>query len=71
MSSGVAFNWVRPTPTGSRDEYDVEIFYRFPIFPLVDVTLSYQSIFNPVLGSRQRSGLGVLAAFGLRLRTTF
>jgi hypothetical protein len=64
---GVAFNWVRPTPTVSRDEYDIEIFYRFPLFPLVDVTLSYQSIFNPVLDPDNDHA----SAFGLRLRTTF
>jgi hypothetical protein len=64
---GVAFNWVRPTPTGDRDEFDLEFFYRFPLFPLVDVTLSYQSIFNPVLDPDNTHA----AAFGLRLRTTF
>ncbi len=64
---GVAFNWVRPTPTGSRDEFDLELFYRFPLFPLVDVTLTYQSIFNPVLDPDNSHA----SAFGLRLRTTF
>jgi hypothetical protein len=64
---GVAFNWVRPTLTGNRDEYDVEIFYRFPIFPLVDVTLSYQSIFKPALDPDNDQA----SVFGLRLRTTF
>ena len=64
---GMAVNWVRPTPTGNRDEYDVEIFYRFPIFPLVDVTLSYQSIFKPALDPDN----GHASVFGLRLRTTF
>ena len=63
----MAFNWVRPTPTGSRDEFDLELFYRFPLFPLVDVTLSYQSICNPVLDPDNSHA----SAFGLRLRTTF
>ena len=64
---GVAFNWVRPTPTVSRDEYDIELFYRFPLFPQVDVTLSYQSIFQPVLDPDNDHA----SAFGLRLRTAF
>ena len=64
---GVAFNWVRPTLPGSRDEYDIELFYRFPLFPLVDVTLTYQSIFNPILDPDNNHA----SAFGLRIRTTF
>jgi len=64
---GVAVNWVNPTQTGSLSEYDIEIFYRFPIFPQVDVTLSYQSIFHPVLDPDNNQA----SVFGLRLRTTF
>jgi hypothetical protein len=44
---GVAFNWARPPIAGTRDEYHLEAFYRFPIFPDVDMTLSYQSIWDP------------------------
>jgi hypothetical protein len=64
---GVAFNWVRPTLIGTRDEFDLELFYRFPLFPLVDVTLTYQSIFNPILDPDNNHA----SAFGLRIRTTF
>ena len=64
---GVALNWVKPTFSGTRSEYDFELFYRFPIFPLVDVTLSYQAIFNPALDL----GKDYASVFGLRLRTTF
>ena len=46
---GLAFNWVQPTNSGGHNEYNVEVFYRFPLFPLVDMTLSYQSVMNPVL----------------------
>ena len=64
---GVAFNWVKPNVDGARSEYDFELFYRFPLFPLVDVTLSYQAIFNPALDL----GKDYASVFGLRLRTTF
>ena len=40
-----------PPPFGSRDEYNLEVFYRFPLFPGVDTTLSYQSVFNPALNT--------------------
>ena len=62
----VAFNWVDAT-SGVRDEYNIEVFYRFPIFPLVDTTLSYQYVIDPA------SDLGIdhASVFSLRLRTTF
>jgi len=52
---------------GSRDEYNFEAFYRFPLFPLVDATLSYQSVIHPALTTE----LDHASAFSLRLRTTF
>ena len=64
---GVAFNWAEPTPTRGRSEYNVEVFYRFPLFPLVDTTLSYQSVINPVLDPDNSHSM----VFSLRLRTTF
>ena len=64
---GVAFNWVRPTVTVTRDEYNVEVFYRFSFFPGVDATLSYQSVITPVLAPDIRHA----SVFSLRLRTTF
>lgn len=65
---GVAFNWALSAAVeGARDEYDVEAFYRFPIFPQVDLTLAYQSIFNPGLDI----GIDHASVFSLRLRTTF
>jgi hypothetical protein len=64
---GVAFNWVQPTNSGGHNEYNVEVFYRFPLFPLVDMTLSYQSVMNPVLDPHN----GHASVFSLRLRTTF
>ncbi len=64
---GTAFNWVQPTVTGDRNEYNVELFYRFPFFPGVDMTFSYQSVINPVLAPE----IDYAAVFSLRLRTTF
>jgi hypothetical protein len=64
---GAAFNWVRPTVTVDRNEYNVEVFYRFPLFPGVDTTFSYQSVINPVLAP----DINHASVFSLRLRTTF
>ena len=64
---GVAFNWVQPAVTGNRNEYNVEVFYRFPFFPGVDTSLSYQSVINPVLAP----DINHASVFSLRLRTSF
>jgi porin len=64
---GVGFNWVRPTESTARSESNVEVFYRFPIFPLVDMTLNYQAVINPAL-DRDNDFASV---FSLRLKTTF
>jgi hypothetical protein len=64
---GVAFNWVDATQSGSRSEYNIEVFYRFPIFPLVDITLSYQSVIKPALDPDNDHA----SVFSLRIRSTF
>jgi carbohydrate-selective porin OprB len=64
---GIAFNWAEVPVSAARSEYNVEAFYRFPIFPSVDMTLSYQSVINPAL-DRDNDHASV---FSLRLRTTF
>ena len=64
---GVALNWVESAAVGSREEYNFEAFYRFPIFPAVDTTLSYQSIFDPALAP----SIDQSSAFSLRVRTTY
>jgi hypothetical protein len=64
---GVAFNWVESVVVGTRDEYNFEAFYRFPIFPVVDATLSYQSVIHPAL----TTSIDHASAFSLRLRTTY
>ena len=64
---GVAFNWVESVVIGARDEYNFEVFYRFPMFPHVDTTLSYQSVIHPAL----TTAIDHASAFSLRLRTTY
>jgi hypothetical protein len=64
---GVAFNWARAPVDGSRSEYNFEVFYRFPIFPDIDTTLSYQSVIDPAL-TREVDHASV---FSLRLRAVF
>ncbi len=64
---GVGFNWVYPDIPDARSEYNLEAFYRFPLFPQVDMTLSYQSIFNPALDPDNDHA----SAFSIRIRTTF
>lgn len=63
---GLAVNWV-DAHIGVRDEYDAEIFYRFPFFPGLDTTLSYQLVINPALDL----GVDHSSVFSLRLRTVF
>ena len=64
---GVAFNWELATQSGARSEYNIEIFYRFPLFPLVDTTLSYQSVIHPALDLNNDHA----SVFSLTPQTTF
>jgi len=64
---GIGLNYVDPGLPGTRSEYSLEIFYRFPIFPLVDLTLTYHSMFRLALDPDNNQA----SAFSLRLRTTF
>jgi hypothetical protein len=64
---GVSFNWAEVPQSGARSEYNAELFYRFPIFPHVDTTLSYQSVINPAF-DRDNDHASV---FSLRFRTSF
>jgi len=64
---GIGLNYVGPSLDGARGEYNPEIFYRFPLFPQVDVTLTYHSIINPSLDRDNDHA----SAFSLRLRSTF
>jgi porin len=64
--AGVAYNWVQPTGV-NRDESNVEMFYRFPMLPEMDATVSYQAIINPALDPSNDYG----SAFSLRLRSSW
>ena len=64
--AGVAYNWIQPTGL-DRDESNLELFYRFPLLPEMDATLSYQGIFNPAQDPSNDYG----SAISLRLRSTW
>jgi len=71
---GTAFNWVdsafaKPSVTNNltRDEYNWETFYRFPLFPDVDTTLSYQAVFDPAFTRT----FDFSSVFSLRATTSF
>ena len=64
---GVGVNWVEPTVVGSRDEWNFEAFYRFPMFPGVDTTLSYQYALHPALAP----DIDGASVFSCRLRAVF
>jgi len=64
---GIAFNYVETNLEGSRGEYNPELFYRFPLFPQVDATLTYHSIINPALDPNNDHA----SVYSLRLRSTF
>ncbi len=64
---GVGYSWAQATESAARSESSVEVFYRFPIYPLVDMTLAYQSVINPALDHDNDHA----SAFSIRIRTTF
>jgi hypothetical protein len=64
---GTAFNWVDSAYANTRDEYNWETFYRFPLLPEVDTTLSYQAIFDPAF----QTNFDFSSAFSLRMTTSF
>ena len=64
---GTAFNWVDSSAPGTRHEYNWETFYRFPLLPDVDATLSYQAVFDPAFTRT----LNFSSVFSLRLTTSF
>ena len=65
---GVGVNWVEPSAAEpSRDEWNFEVFYRFPMFPGVDTTLGYQYVLHPALAP----DIDNASVFSCRLRATF
>jgi hypothetical protein len=63
---GLCYTWGLQTGA-DRDESDVEVFYRFPLFPEMDATVAYQAIFNPGLDPSNDFG----SAISLRFRSTW
>jgi len=64
---GTAFNWIDSTFAGTRDEYNWETFYRFPLLPDVDTTLHYQAVFDPAF----QTVFDFSSVFSLRMTTSF
>ena len=64
---GFAVNYAQASAAGARAEYNVEAFYRVPLFVGVDMTLSYQSVIHPALGPEVNHA----SVFSLRLRAVF
>lgn len=64
---GTAFNWADSSIAGARNEYNFELFYRFPMFPGVDTTFSYQAVIDPALNPTT----DFASVFSFRLRTMF
>ena len=65
---GLAFNWIQPADVFSgRDEYDLEVFYRVPLFPLVDTTFHFQQVFSPAFAPEINNA----SVFSVRLTTSF
>ncbi len=64
---GIAGNWVDSAFANTRDEYNVEVFYRFPLFPGLDTRLSYQYVIDPAF-TRDIDNASV---FSLGFRTVF
>jgi porin len=64
---GVAYNWINSAFDGQRDEHNLEMFYRFPLLPDVDASVSYQSVFNPA----KTTVFDQASVFSFRLTTSF
>ena len=64
---GAAFNWADSVVDGTRNEYNLEVFYRFPLFPGVDTRISYQSVFDPAF----TRDFDQVSVFSLGLRAVF
>ena len=65
--AGVSLNWIDAVTAGSRPESNVEIFYRFPLNPELDLSISYMGIIDPALDPTN----DYASAFTLRFVTTF
>lgn len=66
-SIGVAINWIDSASQGSRHETNFEAFYKFPLFPDVETTFSYQHVKNPA----NTTALNSSNVFSFRITTAF
>jgi carbohydrate-selective porin OprB len=64
---GAAVNWIDSAFPGTRKEINFEVFYRFPLFPDVETTLSYQYIHHPAFTTAINSANVV----SVRMTTSF
>jgi carbohydrate-selective porin OprB len=46
---GFGASWVDPALSGTRDEYNLETYHRFPLLPNLDMTLDVQYMIDPAL----------------------
>jgi hypothetical protein len=74
---GLGASWVDPAVSGGRDEFNLEVYYRLPLFPNLDVTLDAQYMIKPALipiaedASPGTETFDDVFAFTVRFRTTF
>ncbi len=74
---GIGASWVDPAVSEGRDEYNLEVYYRFPLFPNLDVTFDAQYMIDPALipivedVSPETKTFDDVFAFTVRFRTTF
>ena len=74
---GLGASWVDPAVSGGRDEYNLEVYYHFPLFPNLDMTLDAQYMIDPALipiveeASPGTETFDDVFAFTVRFRITF
>jgi hypothetical protein len=66
-SVGISWTMIKAVNEGARREQNVETWYKFPLFPGLDMTLHYQAIINPSLDHTN----DFASAFSLRFTTAF
>jgi porin len=64
---GVGLVWAEAPIPGTRDETNLEVFYRLPVFRQLDVSFSYQSFWNVA----RNPDIDQANVYSVRLRTTF
>ena len=64
---GVSLVWAKAPIPGTREETNLEIFYRLPVFRQLDVSFSYMSFWNVA----RNPDIDQANVYSVRLRTTF